>query len=57
ESHYWATKEKTINRTNNYKYDYLNHFLYLPQDKLLSAELLKDALLTTPADSRGGFWV
>ncbi len=51
EKHYWQTREKTINRTNNYKYDYLNHFLYLPQDELLSAELLKKALLTTPPDS------
>ena len=52
EKHYWATREKTINRTNNYKYDYLDHFLYLPQDEILTAELLKDALLHTTPDSR-----
>lgn len=52
ESNYWQTRKKTINRADNYKYDYLNHFLYLPQDELLTAELLKKALLTTPPDSR-----
>lgn len=52
EKHYWATRQKTTNRANNYKYDYLDHFLYLPQDELLSAELLKKALLTTVPDSR-----
>ena len=52
EKDYWATREKTLNRANNYKYDYLNHFLYLPQDELLSTELLKKALLTTEPDSR-----
>lgn len=52
EKHYWVTREKTINRTNNYKYDYLDHFLYLPQDEILTAELLKSALLHTSPDSR-----
>lgn len=52
EEHYWATREKTTNRANNYKYDYRNHFLYLPQDELLSVDLLRKALLTTEADSR-----
>lgn len=52
EKHYWATRKKTINRINNYKYDYLNHFLYLPQDELLSAELLKKALVNAEPDSR-----
>jgi hypothetical protein len=33
EKHYWATREKTVNRANNYKYDYLNHYLYLPQEE------------------------
>ncbi|MDJ0536871.1 MAG: hypothetical protein QNJ70_31025 [Xenococcaceae cyanobacterium MO_207.B15] len=41
EQDYWATREKTINRVNNYKYDYLKHFLYLPQDKLLTYFLIK----------------
>ncbi len=41
EQHYWQTREKTINRAKNYQYDYLDHFLFLPQDKLLSAQLLK----------------
>lgn len=49
---YWATREKTLNRTRNYKYDYQRHFLYLPQDEVLRASLLKKALLTTRADSR-----
>lgn len=52
EKHYWATREKTVNRSHNYKYDYLNHFLFLPQDEILSYELLKKALLTTNPDSR-----
>ena len=52
EKDYWQRKEKTINRTNNYKYDYLNHFLFLPQDQLLTPELLKKALDTTKPDSR-----
>lgn len=52
EQHHWATREKTVNRANTYKYDYLNHFLYLPQDKLLTVELLKKAIQTTQADSR-----
>ena len=52
EKHYWATRKKTIDRINNYKYDYLNHFLFLPQDEMLSIELLKKALLTSVADSR-----
>ncbi|MGL5836778.1 MAG: hypothetical protein ACRC1Z_26640 [Waterburya sp.] len=52
EQHHWQTKEKTVNRINTYKYDYLNHFLYLPQDKLLTADLLRKAVKTTKADSR-----
>ena len=52
EKHYWATREKTVNRSNNYKYDYRDHFLFLPQDEYLRAELLKKALLTTAPDSR-----
>lgn len=52
EQHYWATREKTVNRANNYKYDYRNHFLFLPQDEILTEELLKKALLTTAPDSR-----
>ena len=52
EQHYWATREKTINRANNYKYDYRNHFLFLPQDEILTVELLKKALLFTAPDSR-----
>lgn len=52
EKDYWKRKEKTINRANNYKYDYFNHFLFLPQDQLLTPDLLKQALETTKADSR-----
>ena len=53
EKDYWNTREKTINRAKNYKYDYLNHFLYLPQDEILTPELLKSALLnSTQPDSR-----
>lgn len=52
EKHYWATRKKTVSRANNFKYDYLNFFLYLAQDELLSTELLKKALLTTEPDSR-----
>jgi hypothetical protein len=52
EQHYWDTREKTVNRANNYKYDYLNHFLYLPQDKILTVDLLRSALRTTKPDSR-----
>ena len=52
EKHYWATRKKTISRANNFKYDYLNYFLFLPQDELLSVELLKSALLTSEPDSR-----
>lgn len=52
EQHRWQTKEKTINRANTYKKDYLDHFLYLPQDKLLTVELLRDAVKTTIPDSR-----
>jgi hypothetical protein len=29
EQHRWQTREKTVNSANTYKYDYLNHFLYL----------------------------
>ena len=52
EKDYWQRKEKTINRANNYKYDYSNHFLFLPQDQILTPELLKKALDTTKPDSR-----
>lgn len=52
EKHHWQTREKTVNRANTFKYDYLNHFLYLPQDKILNEKLLIEALLTTRADSR-----
>ena len=52
EKHHWQTREKTASRLNNYKYDYRDHFLFLPQDELLSDELLKKALLTTAPDSR-----
>ena len=52
EKHYWATRKKTVSRANNFKYDYLNYFLFLPQDELLSVELLKSALLTSEPDSR-----
>ena len=52
EKDYWQRKEKTINRVNNYKYDYSNHFLFLPQDQILTPELLKQALDTTKPDSR-----
>ncbi len=52
EQHHWQIKEKTINRINTYKYDYLNHFLYLPQDKVLSVDLLRNAIKTTKPDSR-----
>ena len=52
EKHYWATRKKTVSRANNFKYDYLNYFLFLPQDELLSVELLRNALLTNEPDSR-----
>lgn len=47
EKDYWNTREKTINRVSNYKYDYRNHFLYLPQDQPCTEELLKSALLNS----------
>ena len=53
EKDYWNTREKTLNRTSNYKKDYLEHFLYLPQDEVLTADLLKNALLiSSEPDSR-----
>jgi integrase len=52
EAHHWQKREKTANSANTYKYDYLNHFLYLPQDKLLTTELLVKAIKTTMPDSR-----
>lgn len=52
EDYHWQKREKTVNTKNTYKYDYLNHFLYLPQDKLLTADLLVKAVKTTAPDSR-----
>lgn len=52
EANHWQKREKTPNTVNTYKYDYLNHFLYLPQDKLLTADLLVKAVRTTNPDSR-----
>ena len=52
ENAFWQKKKKTISRADNYKEDYLKPFLYLPQDEVLTGELLKRALLTTEADSR-----
>ena len=52
EAHYWNKKKKTVNRQVNYKNDYQRIFLYLPQDEILTAELLTDALKTTEPDSR-----
>ena len=52
EKDYWQRKEKTINRVKNYKYDYSNHFLFLPQDQILTPELLREALETANPDSR-----
>jgi integrase len=52
EDHHWQKREKTPNTANTYKYDYLNHFLYLPQDKLLTADLLVKVVKTTIPDSR-----
>jgi integrase len=47
EKEYWNTREKTLNRVSNYKKDYLDHFLYLPQDEIVSDQLLKSALLNS----------
>ena len=53
EKDYWNTRKKTINRISNYKKDYLEHFLYLPQDELVTYELLKSALINSSnPDSR-----
>ncbi len=52
EQDYWNRREKTVNRAENFKHDYLTHFLYLPQDQLLTAELLVKALKTVKPDSR-----
>lgn len=52
EESYWQKKQKTVNRVDNYREDYLKPFLYLPQDEILTGELLKKAVLTTEADSR-----
>ena len=52
EENFWQKKKKTISRADNYKEDYLKPFLYLPQDEVLTGDLLKRALLTTEADSR-----
>ena len=52
EDNYWQKKQKTINRVDNYKTDYLKAFLFLPQDEILTADLLKRALLQTEVDSR-----
>lgn len=53
EKDYWNTREKTINRVSSYKKGYLEHFLYLPQDEIVTAELLKEALLnSSEPDSR-----
>jgi integrase len=47
EKDYWNTREKNLNRVSNYKKDYLEHFLYLPQDEVVTSELLKIALLNS----------
>jgi hypothetical protein len=52
ENYYWQTRQKTVNREKNYKDDYLQPFLYLPQDEPISGDLLKKALLTLQPDSR-----
>ena len=51
EKDFWNRKEKTINRVETFKNNYLVHFLYLPQDQLLSEELLIKALLTVKPDT------
>ena len=52
EQDYWDRREKTLNRAETFKHNYLVHFLYLPQDQLLTTELLIKALKTVKADSR-----
>jgi integrase len=52
ENYYWQTRQKTVNREKNYQDDYLQPFLYLPQDEPISGDLLKKALLTLQPDSR-----
>ena len=52
EKDYWNRTEKDVNRAENFKHDYRVHFLYLPQDQLLTADLLIKALETVKPDSR-----
>ncbi|MEM8829503.1 MAG: hypothetical protein AAGE96_09115 [Cyanobacteria bacterium P01_G01_bin.19] len=52
EEHHWQKTDKTVNKANTFRYDYLNHFLYLPQDKLLTVQLLRKAIKSTQPDSR-----
>ncbi len=47
EEDFWNTREKTINREDNYLEAYKKHFLYLPQDEPCTEDLLSDALLSS----------
>jgi integrase len=48
---YWQKYEKTINKAYNFKVFYLTAFGYLPEDKILNADLIIRAIKTHPTGS------
>ena len=45
EDDHWASTPRTLNKENSYKKNYRAFFNYLPQDKLLTLDLLRSVLL------------
>ena len=51
ERDYWDRREKNIKHIEGFKNSYLTHFLYLPQDELLTSKLLVEALKSVKPDT------
>lgn len=51
ENDYWDRREKNIKHIESFKTSYLTHFLYLPQDELLTSKLLVEALKSVKPDT------
>jgi len=52
EAHYWKDKPKTPEKLNTYKKEYFMTFNKLPFDKVLTEELMRKTISTTPPATR-----
>lgn len=55
-THYWQKNQKTKQKEYYYKICQQKVYSYLPQDKVFNEKLIKEAILSFPAESYARYW-